>query len=51
MNYSHLSKSVDREPVIQLPRSLKDHDLAKGFMEINHATDIPYYEKCVKALD
>jgi hypothetical protein len=51
MNYSHLSKSVDREPVIQLPRSLKDHDLAKGFMEINHATDISYYEKCVKALD
>lgn len=50
MNFSHLSKAVDREPVVQLPRSLKDHDLAKGFMEINHSMD-PMFIKCYKALD
>lgn len=50
MNYSHLSKSVDREPVVQLPRSLREHDLQKGFMEINHSTE-PYFTKCYRALD
>jgi hypothetical protein len=50
MNFSHLSKAVDREPTVQLPRSLKDHDLAKRFMEINHSTK-PYYDKCYEALD
>jgi hypothetical protein len=50
MNFSHLSKSVDREPVVQLPRSLREHDLQKKFMEINHSTK-PYFEKCYEALD
>jgi hypothetical protein len=50
MNFSHLSKSVDREPVVQLPRSLREHDLQKKFLEINHSTE-PYFTKCYKALD
>lgn len=50
LNYSHLSKSVDREPVVQLPRSLREHDLGKSFMEINHSTD-SYFTKCYRALD
>jgi hypothetical protein len=50
MNFSHLSKSVDREPVVQLPRSLREHDLQKKFMEINHSQK-PYFTKCYEALD